>query len=126
MLMLGTGSAIAVLGAQYWGKKDEKTIQKIFGLIVRYMVGVSGLFSLAAFFCPEVLMHIFTSDAEMVRIGASYLKIVAPSFVFAGLSQGYLVLMQSMGKAKKSATISTSIVVLDLILNAIFIFFIHY
>ena len=58
----------------------------------------------------------------MIRIGASYLKIAAPSFVFAGLSQCYLVLMQSMGRAKKSATISSSIVILDLILNAIFIF----
>ena len=125
VLHLFTGSfagGAGVICAQYWGKKDEKTIQKIFGLILRYMVGVSGLFALASFFCPEVLMRIFTSDAQMVHIGASYLKIVAPSFVFAGLSQCYLVLMQSMGKAKKSATISSSIIVLDLILNAIFIF----
>lgn len=125
VLHLFTGSfagGAGVICAQYWGKKDEKTMQKVFGLIVRYMVGVSGVFALASFFCPEILMQIFTSDAQMVQIGASYLKIAAPSFVFAGLSQCYLVLMQSMGKAKKSATISSSIVVLDLILNAIFIF----
>ena len=125
VLHLFTGSfagGAGVICAQYWGKKDEKTIQKVFCLIVRYMVGVSGIFAFASFFCPEFLMRIFTSDAEMIRIGASYLKIAAPSFVFAGLSQCYLVLMQSMGRAKKSATISSSIVILDLILNAIFIF----
>lgn len=125
VLHLFTGSfagGAGIICAQYWGKRDEKTIQKIFGLIVRYMVGVSVVFALASIFCPEVLMQIFTSDGEMIRIGASYLKIAAPSFLFAGLSQCYIVLMQSMGKAKKSATISTSIVILDLILNAIFIF----
>ena len=125
VLHLFTGSfagGAGVICAQYWGKKDELTIQKVFGLIVRYMVGISAIFAFASFFCPEFLMHIFTSDAQMIRIGASYLRIAAPSFVFAGLSQCYLVLMQSMGKAKKSATISSSIVILDLILNAIFIF----
>ena len=123
VLHLFTGSfagGAGVICAQYWGKKDELTIQKVFGLIVRYMVGISAIFAFASFFCPEFLMKIFTSDAQMIRIGASYLKIAAPSFVFAGLSQCYL--MQSMGRAKKSATISTSIVVLDLVLNAIFIF----
>ena len=125
VLHLFTGSfagGAGVICAQYWGKKDEKTMKKVFGLIIRYMVGISAIFAAASFFCPEFLMKIFTSDANMIQIGASYLKIAAPSFVFAGLSQCYLVLMQSMGKAKKSATISTSIVVLDLVLNAIFIF----
>lgn len=125
VLHLFTGTfagGASVICAQYWGKKDVKTIQQVFCLIVRYMVGVSAIFALASFFAPAFLMKIFTSDAEMICIGASYLKIATPSFVFAGLSQCYLVLMQSMGRAKKSAAISTSIVILDLILNAIFIF----
>jgi len=125
VLHLFTGSfagGAGVICAQYWGKRDVNTIQKVFCLVVRYMVGISAVFGFSAFFCPEFLMRLFTADAEMVRIGASYLRIAAPSFVFAGLSQCYLVLMQSMGRAKKSATISSFIVVLDLLLNAVFIF----
>ena len=56
VLHLFTGSfagGAGVICAQYWGKKDEKTIQKVFCLIVRYMVGVSGIFAFASFFCPE-------------------------------------------------------------------------
>lgn len=55
----------------------------------------SGLFTILAGFCPEMLMHIFTNDAALVASGSQYLRAVALSYVLCGISQVYLILLKT-------------------------------
>ena len=116
-----TGGA-TVLSAQYLGKKDRKTVECVYCSILRYAAVISMVFFGLTAFLPEYLMHIFTNEAEMIVIGAEYLRISSVSYLFAGISQCYLCMMKVDDRAKEATTITTSIVFLDLILNAIFIF----
>ena len=82
----------------------------------------SGLFTILAGFCPEMLMRIFTNDAALVASGSQYLRAVALSYVLCGISQVYLILLKNTGHAAVSSRISSTAVVLNIILNAILIY----
>lgn len=115
-------SGATLISAQYWGKGDKRTVQSIFALIMRYTVVISLVFLLAAALKPEWLMHVFTSDPELVRIGSDYLRITAWSYLPTGLSQCYHCTLKTTGEARRSAIISTIAIVTDILLNAVFIF----
>lgn len=108
--------------AQYWGKGDLKTVQKIVAFLTRVTFVISLIFCLAAIFCPRALMRIFTSDETLILLGIDYLKIVGISYLFSSVSQIFLGLLKNCEKAVQSMIICTVTVILNIILNAVFIF----
>ncbi|MGN0476338.1 MAG: MATE family efflux transporter [Ruminococcus sp.] len=111
-----------VLLAQYWGKGDRTMVKNLFCMIIKWSFGINVLFFLLALFIPEVLMRIYTSDATLIEIGASYLRAVAPSYLFVGATQCYYVVMKLEGKARKSVYISIFTLVTDVVLDIFLIY----
>ena len=112
----------AILGAQYWGKGDRYTLEDIFNMILRFCGVISILFFLGCELMPGLLMHIFTHDDTLIAIGSSYLRIAGWSYLLTGVSQCYLTMMKISDHVKPGALISSCAVVLNLCLNAVFIF----
>ena len=112
----------SIFAAQYWGKGDRQTIERLLAIVLRVSAAVSFLFFVAATFLPEQIMRILTSDAGLIAGGTEYLKTVALSYFLCGISQIYLCIMKNCGHATKSMVISSVAVVLNLLLNAVFIF----
>lgn len=115
-------AAGAILGAQYWGKGDRQTLEDIFNMILRFCGIISILFFLACELMPGQLMHIFASDTSLIAIGSSYLRIAGWSYLLTGISQCYLTMMKVSDHVKPGAVISSCAVVLNITLNAVFIF----
>lgn len=122
MILLSITSTAAILGAQYWGKGDTGVIQDIFCMILRLSGLVSVLFFGACCFFPGYLMQIFTNEPELIRIGIGYLKIAGWSYLLTGISQCYLSIMKISDHASRCAWISSGAVILNILLNAVFIF----
>ena len=122
MILFAIVAGIGVLGAQYWGKGDREVLGRIFGISIRMSVGVCIVFFLGCRWFPEKLMLLFAHDRELIRIGAEYLEIAAWSYLLTGFSQCYLGIMKISEHVTCSAVISSAAVVLNIILNAIFIF----
>lgn len=114
-----------ILSAQYWGKGDRGTIARIFGLIVRYAVVICVAFTTVALAVPEKLMGLFTDEAELIPLGAEYIRMAAGSYLLTGFSQCYLCIMKTTGQTKQSVLISSFALCLDTVLNAVFIFGFH-
>lgn len=110
-----------IMTAQYWGKKDKNTVERLFGLILRYGLVISVLFSGISFAFPEFLMSLFTNEAKLIVLGADYIRIAALSYLLTGISQCWLCVMKTTGQTKESATIGSSALALDTILNVVFI-----
>ena len=66
LIFFGLTSGASVLTAQYWGKRDRDTIEKILGMTLRLSVLVSLTFTIVTLCIPQYLMKIFTSDPEVV------------------------------------------------------------
>ena len=73
-------------------------------------------------FRSQYLMLLFTDEEALIAIGVRYLRIAGWSYLLTGLSQCYLVIMKVTGHAAQTAMISSGAVVINILLNAIFIF----
>lgn len=112
----------SILVSQYYGKKDYGTIKKLMAMGIKLSGAVSLLFFAAAAFFPESLMRIYTQDSDLIVIGSGYLRIVSWSYLFAGLSQIYLMVMKIADRAVTSAAISVLTVVIDMTVDLFLIY----
>ena len=117
-LAVGAG----ILAAQYWGKQDKNTVERIIPIAMRWGVLVGAAFTLAALFCPRQSMLIFTSEEPLIEAGIVYLKAVAPSYLLFSISQICLCSLKNAGFAKASSIINSTAVVINIVLNAVLIF----
>ncbi len=117
--MTGAGS---ILGAQYWGKQDRKSVDDIFGIMLRIVAVIDIVFFIFCVFYPQLLMAFFTNDPTLASIGMKYLRIAGWSYLLVGFSQCYQAVMKFSGHATSSAVISTSAVIINIVLNLILIF----
>ncbi|MDE6364705.1 MAG: MATE family efflux transporter [Lachnospiraceae bacterium] len=122
MFLSAATAAGAILGAQYWGKGDRRTLEDLFNLMLRFCGIVSMLFFLACELMPEQLMQIFAKDEALISIGSAYLRIAGWSYLLTGVSQCYLTTMKVSEHIKPGAFISCCAVLLNICLNAVFIF----
>ncbi len=111
-----------VLASQYWGKKDENTVGKVFAISMRYALLIGMIFTVLTFLIPENIMKIFTSDALLIEKGAGYLRMVSLSFVLTGFSQISFAVMKVCDHAGLSSLIGSMAVVVNIALNAVCIF----
>lgn len=122
MILAAVVAASSILGAQYWGKKDKRSVNEIFCLSLKICGIVSFIFFAMCVFCPKILMAIFTNDVELNEIGCKYLKIAGWSYLLTGIIECYLSIMKISDHAKESAYISSVTVIINIVLNSIFIF----
>lgn len=122
MILTAIASAIAILGAQYWGKGDKETVNDVLNLGLRLCGITSVIFFAGCVFAPRPLMLIFTNEEALIRIGIEYLKIAGWSYLLTGISQCYLAVMKISDHTAMVARISTVTVILNIVLNAVFIF----
>ena len=122
LFLFGLTSGATVLTAQYWGKGDVKTIEKILGMTVKAAIAVTALFTLAALAIPELLMMIFTSDPAVIAEGVRYLRIVAFTYVMIGITQAYLYVMRSVERVIVATVVYLCSLLCNIVMNSIFIF----
>lgn len=77
LVYAGISSGVLILAAQYWGKQDTRTIERIMGIAMRLSVLVSAVFFVLACFFPSLLMRVFTNDETLIATGISYLRVVS-------------------------------------------------
>lgn len=117
--VVGGGGALI---AQYWGKGDWTMVKNLFCMLIKWAFGISFVFFALAMFAPELLMRIYTPDAALIKIGASYLRAVSLSYLFTGVTQCYYLIMKLEGKAPKSVLISVVTLITDVVLDFFLIY----
>jgi putative MATE family efflux protein len=122
MVFYGLGTGATMLCAQYYGKGDMKAIQVVEGIALRFSLGFAILFAGAACVFPEGMMRVFTNDAELIAIGASYLRFMSVSYLCWGIIEVYLAVLRSIGRVTVSTLMNVLAFSLNIILNAVFIF----
>lgn len=122
MVYYGLGTGATLLCAQYWGKKDLQAIRVVEGIALRFSLMITLVFSGFALLTPELMMRLFTTDAELIRIGAGYLRIMSFTYFCWGFIEIYLAVLRSVGKVTIAMTLNVLAFSLNIFLNAVFIF----
>lgn len=121
-IYFGLGTGLTILGAQYYGKKDYKAIESVEGIALRFTVIVGSLFFVGSFFFPELLMSWFTNDGKLIGLGVKYMRIVSFSYLFNTIVEVYFSTLKSVSRVKASTIVNVTANILNIVLNACFIF----
>ncbi len=122
LMLTGVVQTTGILAAQYWGKRDMRSIKEIVSLAMRVGLGL-GLFTMVlALLLPTQLIGLLTNETDVIADGAAYLTIVAWSFLFYAVSQILIAAMRSVENAKVGMYISLIALVFNISLNYILIF----
>ena len=122
MVFYGLGTGATMLCAQYYGKGDIRAIQVIEGIALRFSLVLALLFAGAALLIPQYMMMIFTTDAELISIGSTYLRYLSLCYLCWGITEVYLAVLRSIGRVAISTAMNMLAFTLNVGLNAIFIF----
>lgn len=122
MIYYGLGTGASMLSAQYWGKGDIQPIRVIQGIALRFSLLITLCFSAFALLAPELMMKLFTNDAELIAIGAGYLRVMSVTYLCWGIVEIYLAILRSIGRVTVSMVLNVMAFSLNIILNAVFIF----
>jgi putative MATE family efflux protein len=122
MLFYGLGTGATMLCAQYFGKKDYRAIEVVQGIAMRFSLGVSIIVAALALTIPEYMMLVFTDDQELITLGAGYIRILSICYLCWGVTEVYIAILRSVGKVTIGTVLNSIAVVLNVILNAVFIF----
>ena len=122
MLLFGLSSGASVLAAQYWGLKDKRSIERVMALALKISMSIGLIVTLLTMFAPGAIMRIFTDEMPMIEAGSKYLRTVSPSYVLSSFIVVYLAVMRSVERVRMSAFVHSGAVMLNVVLNACFIF----
>ena len=122
MVYYGLGTGASLLCSQYSGKNNLQAIHAVEGIALRFSVGISILVALIAFMMPQRMMQLFTADPELIAIGSSYLRVMGITYICWGISEIYLAVLRSIGRVTISMVLNVLAFVLNIFLNAVFIF----
>lgn len=122
LFLFGMASGASVLCAQYWGKKDRRSIEVITGICLRLSLLIGLGVTIFTFFCPGLIMRILTSDQQVHVLGIDYLRAVCISYLLMAFSSVYLNIMRSMERVVVSTVIYGASLLINIVVNAFLIF----
>lgn len=117
LMIFGFQSGSSVLISQFHGRGDQGAINEVLGIGVYVSGGLTLLFGCVMFFFPLPFMSLFGNDAAVVALSARYLKYVAFSIFFGGLSEVYIAAHRSMANPKLGLYILGASMVSNTVLN---------
>jgi len=103
-LAFGFGTTIVAMVGTNWGAKQYRRAREIAWTGAATVAGACATIGLIAALFPALWMGLFTSDEEIVRIGASYLRIVGPIYGFYGLGMALYFATQGFGSVILTVT----------------------
>lgn len=122
LFTISIASGGSILSAQYWGKGDTESVEKIFGYMFVLSLPVMAVFFGCTMFMPQGVIRIFTNEPELITGAIPYLRLASFSYIFMTLALIFETLLKNVGYVKQCTIVSIVIVFLNITLNAVFIF----
>ena len=122
LMVSGITGSLTILGAQYWGRRDTKSIRTITALSVRCALVLGAVFTLLGLFFARPILSLFTKDAAVLESGVKYLNIVCWSYIFFCYSMTMVASMQAVESVKIGLYITILALFTNVGLNYVLIF----
>ena len=128
---MGLGMGASVLVSRYWGMKkaadghEEEAghaLKQTVCLMLRITVGLAALFALTTLLMPSLLMKMYTSDEEIIRLGDIYFRWSIITYFFLGTSLVSTIVLRSVGQVRLPLYVSIGAFFVNLGANYAFIF----
>jgi putative MATE family efflux protein len=94
----GFGTAIVAMVGTNWGARQYRRAREIAWIGAGIVALVCGAIGGIVAIHPALWIGLFSDDAKVAQIGASYLHIVGPAYVCFGMSLGLFFVTQGVGR----------------------------
>jgi putative MATE family efflux protein len=122
LVFWGLATSAAIFFSRYWGAKNFKAMQQLFGLTLSTMLIFVVLGSLLFITKSTFIMGFMTNDREVIEGGALYLRITAFSFVGLAFSIAIATYLRSVEKSHYPMWIALCTTLINILLNYLLIF----
>ena len=117
MIVMGIGSGITVLGAQYWGKKLSDPIRRITSIGMVLSLMASAAMMAVVYFFPTQTLSILTDEQAVIAEGIKYIKIICFSYILFGITQIFLAALRSVETVRIGFVVTSIALVFNVVLN---------
>ncbi len=119
---MGIGMGASVLVSRYYGMKDNSSLKKTITIMLRLVLLMATVFSVATALIPRPIMLIYTTEIGIIKYGIEYLKYSIISYFFLGLSLTCTIVLRNVGQVKIPLYTSIGAFFVNVGANYIFIF----
>lgn len=106
MIVMGLNQGMQPIAGYNFGARQYERVNKVLKLTIIYATGVTSLGFLVGMLVPDVVVSIFTSDAELIGLSANGLRIVVMFFPIIGFQMVTSNFFQSIGMVGKAIFLS--------------------
>ena len=122
LAIAGLSSGMSIMVAQYWGKGDKRTVERILAIAFRFSFSFAAFFFLLSVFAPGTILGFYTNDPQIREAGIIYLRYLCPTFFILAFTDIYFTAMSAMGKVMIATVSKSSAVFTNLFLNWVLIY----
>jgi putative MATE family efflux protein len=122
LVHFGIISGAAMFTAQFWGKQDIPSLRRVLGLCLMLAISASLIFFLLAQLFPSQILRIYSRDAAVIELGASYIRTFSWTFLFFAITFSYALVMRSTGNVKLPTAVSVGALLISTFLSYSLIF----
>ena len=116
LLMFGIVSGCAMFVAQLWGKKDVHNVRRVLGMAIKLGLLAALIFWILGIFFPGAVLHLYTEDPAVIKLGSQYLRIFSWSYGFYTISTAYGISLRSTGYVRLPLIVSTAALGLNILI----------
>jgi len=113
----------SLICAQFYGKNDIKSVNKIFYLSLKISIIFSLIFFALSEIIPNQLISIFApNQTAIIDCGVRYLRLFAMTFIFRAISGVYFYILKNLDKAKQISYASLVALIINVGVSSLSIF----
>lgn len=122
IITFGATSAAMVFASQYWGKGDIYSLKRIITIMLRVAFVISTVATALALCTPEFVMSWYSDDAEVIKEGADYLRIVGWIYPVYSVTNAMVCIFRCAHEIKISIAVYLTSLIVNVFFNWVFIF----
>lgn len=122
LAMFGLSSGASVFIAQYWGVRDTKKINSIFGITLLHMLATSLIFGAVGLFFPRFVIGLFNEDGAVIESGIKYLFYISLAYPSYALTNAFSTVLRSTEYVRLPMYVSLFTTLENIALNYVLIY----
>ena len=119
---MGIGMGASVLTSRYWGMKEIPSLRKAVTIMLRFVMIFASAFTIATIAVPQLIMKLYTTEAEIIDYGMIYLRWMIPTYFCMGLSLTCTIVLRTVGQVRIPLFCSIFAFFVNVFFNWVFIF----
>ena len=117
MTLYGITGGAGIFISQFFGKKDVNNIKSITGLSAVIAFAFGCLFLIPALMFPNLIVKIFSSDSEVMKLSIEYFRIISLSYPIIAISTVFSMGARGVRNPKLGMVCSSIALIVNIILN---------